>query len=48
LGCFEEFVEAFYVSTERFDVFCFGETDKSYCENEEHGEDFAFGGDGWV
>ena len=46
LGVSEEFVETFYVSTEGFNVFCFGEADEGYSEDEEEGEYFAFGDSG--
>jgi len=48
LCCFEEVVKTIYVSTEGFDVLCFGETDEGYSEDEEEGENFSLGGDGGV
>jgi hypothetical protein len=43
LGVSEESVETFYVSTEGFNVFCFGEADEGYSEDEEEGEYFTLG-----
>jgi len=46
LRCSEESVETFYMSTEGIDVFCLGQTDEGYSEDEEEGEYFTFGDGG--